>query len=218
VSGYIKLYRQITENDLWNEKPFSPGQAWVDLLLIANYREGTINKRGNRIKVEPGQVGYSIKGLADRWGWSQGKVKRFLKHLENEEQTENRITKLTSIVTLKNWEKYNGNGEQTENRRRTDGEQTETIKKGKKGKKEKNIYGEFENVLLSDEEKEKLIERFGKTETVDVIERLSCYIESSGKKYKSHYSTILTWKRKDEDKNNHPGLDDYENMFGKGAA
>ena len=57
-------------------------------------------------------------------------------------------------------------------------------------------YGEYKNVLLTDEELDKL-----KTEYSDWkerIERLSSYIASTGKRYKSHYATIRNWARKDE--------------------
>lgn len=62
-----------------------------------------------------------------------------------------------------------------------------------KNKKEiiKEKFGEFENVFLSADEFQKLKSKLG-TETESYIERLSSYIASSGKKYKSHYATILS--------------------------
>jgi len=62
--------------------------------------------------------------------------------------------------------------------------------------KEKHTYGEFQNVLLSDEELEKLKEEFIDYELR--IEKLSNYIASKGVKYKSHYATILSWARNDK--------------------
>ena len=65
----------------------------------------------------------------------------------------------------------------------------------KKTKPVKHKYGEYNNVLLTDEEIEKL-----KTEYSDIderIERLSSYVASTGKSYKSHYATIRNWARKD---------------------
>ena len=59
----------------------------------------------------------------------------------------------------------------------------------------KHKYGEYKNVLLTDEEMQKL-----KTEYSDLgerIERLSSYMASTGKKYKSHYATIRNWARRD---------------------
>jgi predicted phage replisome organizer len=57
-------------------------------------------------------------------------------------------------------------------------------------------YGMYENVLLSDEDYEKLIAEFPHDHT-ERIERLSEYIASTGKKYKSHLATIRSWARKD---------------------
>lgn len=66
----------------------------------------------------------------------------------------------------------------------------------KKAKPVKHKHGEYNNVLLTDEELEKL-----KTEYPDLderIERLSSYVASTGKSYKSHYATIRNWARNDK--------------------
>ena len=57
-------------------------------------------------------------------------------------------------------------------------------------------YGMYENVLLTDEDFQKLQEEFP-NDLYDRIERLSEYIASTGKKYKSHLATIRSWARKD---------------------
>lgn len=67
-----------------------------------------------------------------------------------------------------------------------------------KKKVEKRKYGEFKNVKLSDEELKKLIEKAGEQATQIFIVQLDGYIESNGKKYKSHYATILNWLRREK--------------------
>lgn len=62
----------------------------------------------------------------------------------------------------------------------------------------KHRYGEYNNVLLSDEELENLKTEI--TNVQDYIDRLSEYMASSGKSYKSHYATIRNWHHKDEEK------------------
>ena len=62
----------------------------------------------------------------------------------------------------------------------------------------KHKHGEYRNVLLTDEELEKLQDEYIDWE--DKIERLSSYMASTGKKYKSHYATIRNWARKDSEK------------------
>lgn len=92
--------------------------------------------------------------------------------------------------------------------------------RGEKSRGEKNKYGIFENVLLTDDEFEKLSEKFNGT-SQDRIDRLSEYIESKGKRYRSHYATILAWARRDgKNKNGNPApasSDPAKNIYGKGA-
>ena len=54
------------------------------------------------------------------------------------------------------------------------------------------VYGEFRNVLLSDDEHEKLKELCGE-DLQGVIDHLSSYIEMKGYKVKSHYLAIRKW-------------------------
>lgn len=70
---------------------------------------------------------------------------------------------------------------------------------------DKHPYGEFENVLLTDAELEKLKRKFPSS-WERKIENLSEYIESKGAKYKSHYATILNWARKNGEDNEPPVL------------
>jgi hypothetical protein len=69
-----------------------------------------------------------------------------------------------------------------------------SIEKNNKKEIYKERYGEFNNVLLTKEEYHKLEQ----ANLLPYIEKLSSYIASKGKKYKSHYATILTWSRGDK--------------------
>lgn len=67
-------------------------------------------------------------------------------------------------------------------------------------KDDKILLGEFENVILSAEEVNKLLNRFGEKRTNELIETLSAGIESKGYNYKSHYAAILNWAKRDGNK------------------
>ena len=58
-------------------------------------------------------------------------------------------------------------------------------------------YGQYSNVLLSDEDIEKLKQEIPNYE--EYIERVSEYVASSGKKYKNFLATIRNWYRKDQE-------------------
>lgn len=61
-------------------------------------------------------------------------------------------------------------------------------------------YGEYENVLLSDDDLEKLKSEYP-NDYEKRIERLSEYIASTGKSYKNHLATIRAWARRDKPEN-----------------
>ena len=61
-------------------------------------------------------------------------------------------------------------------------------------------YGEYENVLLSDNDLEKLKSEYP-NDYERRIERLSEYIASTGKSYKNHLATIRSWAKKDKSEN-----------------
>ncbi len=68
--------------------------------------------------------------------------------------------------------------------------------KDKEEVKNKDKYKEY--VLLTKKEYDKLLNIFGEETTGSYIQRLNNYIGSKGKRYKSHYHTILTWADKDK--------------------
>ena len=60
-------------------------------------------------------------------------------------------------------------------------------------------HGEYQNVLLSDEDLSKLQAEFPK-DWQERIERLSSYLAATGKPYKNHLAVIRNWARRDQEK------------------
>ena len=73
-------------------------------------------------------------------------------------------------------------------------------KSDKPTKPPRHKYGLYNNVLLSDDEMDKLKAEYP-TDYQERIDRLSEYIESKGAKYKNHLATIRAWDRRDKEKN-----------------
>lgn len=88
TGSYIKLDRGLKRNPLWLEKPFSKGQAWVDLLMLAQGVELEKHYRGHVQHQKTGTVYTSINYLSTRWGWYRTKVYRFFDTLINLEMVE----------------------------------------------------------------------------------------------------------------------------------
>lgn len=106
AEGWVKLSRQLTEHWLWKRFPFSYGQAWVDLILIANHEDVKIPYKGKMIICKKGTVNRSISSLAERWKWSRDKTRRFLDLLEADGMCVVNATTNRTTITLVNYESF----------------------------------------------------------------------------------------------------------------
>ena len=106
MDGWIKLHRKISNNGLWTCEPFTRGQAWVDLLLLASHTSNYFYIRGIKIILERGQLAWSETKLADRWKWSRSKLRKFLKELEKEQQIEQQKNNVIQVITIINYNEY----------------------------------------------------------------------------------------------------------------
>lgn len=104
--GWIKLDRKLLDHPLWEDKPFSKGQAWIDILFLAEWKARYVMVGGRRRKAKAGQCWTTLSTLADRWGWSKEKVRRFLQSLERDAIVSLFVTADGTRLTVEKWGKY----------------------------------------------------------------------------------------------------------------
>jgi hypothetical protein len=109
MEGWAKIYRSLADHELWLAEPFTYGQAWVDIFLNANHAPGSFMVKRQRVSLERGQLGWSEITMTERWKWSRGKVRRFLKRLSSDGMIEQQAGHLTSVITICNYDDYQGN-------------------------------------------------------------------------------------------------------------
>jgi len=76
------------------------------LIGRANYKDGHFYKKTIRVDVKRGQNADSLETLKNRWGWSRGKVSRFLNLLETEGMIAQQRGNLTTLITICNYNTY----------------------------------------------------------------------------------------------------------------
>lgn len=108
------MHRQIMENELYLDERFTKAQAWIDLLLLASHKDRTVKIRNVEIDLKPGELAYSQKTLAERWQWNRRTVRKFIDELKNQGMIHNRISKVTTVVSIINWHKYQCDAQQNE--------------------------------------------------------------------------------------------------------
>lgn len=114
--GWIVLSRSLLDSAIWNtDEPHNDKSAWIDLLLMVNHEDGqVITRKGEVIKVPRGSTFTSIRNLAERWGWSQGKVLRYIKTLTEAQMITHIGRTNGTLLSLVNYDNFQG-------RRNTDG-------------------------------------------------------------------------------------------------
>ena len=69
-------------------------------------------------------------------------------------------------------------------------------------------FGEYHNVFLTEQEYKQLNVDFSELDSL--IEQLSAYIQSTGRKYADHTATLRIWaKRQKTERKSTPGIPDY---------
>jgi hypothetical protein len=203
-NGWLKLHRELFEKAIWKASTPEQKVILITILGMVNYKCNSWEWQGEKFDLKPGQVITSLESIQKEAGKgiSIQNIRTSIKKFENYGFLTNKSTKTGRLITVVNWELYQSNDEEltkiTTNSQQTANKQLTTKEESKKEKKINKVqFGEFSNVKLSEIEHKKLIDQYGDRVTQDFIEKLDAYVESTGKKYKSHYATILNWIRKE---------------------
>jgi len=115
ADGYIKLHRQVMENEFYFSERFTKMAAWVDLLLLARHstKPAFVSIRGNMVEVHRGELCYSILSLSKRWRWNRRTVLNFLSHLSNREMIHYRTSRLTTVIAILKYDEYQQSTQQS---------------------------------------------------------------------------------------------------------
>ncbi len=108
--GWVKIDRELQDHWIWEDIPYANGQAWVDLILLANHADKKTFMGGEVITISRGCFFTSERKLAERWGWSSKRVRNFLKLLENENMIELGTSRLGSAINIVNYSVWQGSG------------------------------------------------------------------------------------------------------------
>lgn len=137
MAGWQKVYRDITKHWLWEDKPFSRGQAFIDLLLMVNHQDKKILFNGDLVEVKRGSKITSLRKLSEEWGWSTKKTKKFLELLEKDNMITVKSDNKKTLITIENYSLYQDSGNTKETEEKQEGN-TEEIQEKHRGNSKEN--------------------------------------------------------------------------------
>lgn len=136
--GWIKLHRQILDNAIARKPMYA--WLWTTLLLMANHEDNEFIWNGEKRICKAGQVLTGRDALSLQTGIPSTSIERILNYLENEHQIGQQKTSKFRLITIIKWSEYQILDIKTDNKRTTDGQQTDTNKNDNNDKNEKNIH------------------------------------------------------------------------------
>ena len=219
--GYIKLYRQITDTPVWADS--DKLKLWLMCLMKATHDEKTQVVGNQIIELKAGQFITGRAALSDDFNRDVKKDRRvdgltlfrWLSLFEKMEMLNIKKTNKYSLITVLNWDKYQGrrtsNEQQLNNNRTSDEQQLNTNKNDKNEKKEDIYYQQIADMYnntcvsfprltkLSDARKKAIKARL-KTYTADDLQKAFTLAEQSDflKGANNHnWSATFDWMLKD---------------------
>jgi hypothetical protein len=142
---YYAMERGWMDHPLFEGDEYSRAQAWEWLVADAAWKETKKRIMGQMITLKRAQLSHSYRFLAEKWGWSLGKVQRFIKDLKSESMIDTQTDTGQVTITICNYDKYQSPIKTTDTPTDTVTD-TAAIQKrykeeeGKEDKKEDNIH------------------------------------------------------------------------------
>lgn len=231
--NFFTVNRSLFDSFLWEDKPFSKGQAWVDLFGKANHADGEINIRGTWVTIKRGQSGRSELTFSKDWGWSRGKVRRFLSLLQSRGMIELKQDNKTTITTICNYERFqlekkdsstaNSTADGTPNEHQTNTKQDTNNKKENNNNNNKNniikktLKKSRQTISPVDDKQafinqlpDSIIKVYEMNLVLSTLENLIDYCKAHNKKYSDYNAALRGFLKRDTGKTN-GGKSSYQN-------
>lgn len=108
--GWVKLYRELKSKSIWQLSSPEQKVVLITILLLANHEENKWEWKGEQFTCKPGQLITSLNSLVRECGdgVSIQNVRTALDRFEKLGFLTNVSTKTGRLITVLNWEKYQG--------------------------------------------------------------------------------------------------------------
>jgi hypothetical protein len=154
-NGWIKLHRKVWDNPLLRRPAWL--SVWLYFLAHAyhgmvrageSFRKAaeseypTVLFKGQRMSLKPGQLTSGALQIAEVTGVPRGTVERIIKKFKSEGMIEELTSPRCSLITVKNWHKYQSSEELTEERIGIKRGTSEDLYKNEKNEKNDDTGGD----------------------------------------------------------------------------
>jgi hypothetical protein len=104
--GVFAVDRGVWDHPSFANEPFTQREAWIWLIGEAAFKVRTKRIGSVTVELARAQVAASTRFMADKWGWSESRVRRFLKRLEADAMIDIATDAGVTVLTIRNYNKY----------------------------------------------------------------------------------------------------------------
>jgi hypothetical protein len=104
--GFFQVDRGVWSHPVFVAEAFTEREAWLWLIARAAWKPNGVRVGQLLVHVERGQLAVSSRYLAEAWRWGKSSVARFLTKLNDAGMIEARHGRDATVITLRNYEKY----------------------------------------------------------------------------------------------------------------
>ena len=104
--GVFAVDRGIWDHPSFANEPLTEREAWQWLIAEASFKDRTKRIGSVVLALSRGQVGASLRFMADKWQWSEPRVRRFLKRLKTDAMIDASTGAGITVITVCNYNKY----------------------------------------------------------------------------------------------------------------
>ncbi len=104
--GVFAVDRGIWSDPDFADEQFSEREAFLWLISEAAWRPCKVRIGHHQIDLARGQCAFSTRFMADKWGWSEARVRRFLKRLISAEIVCTRTDKIATHISILKYDRF----------------------------------------------------------------------------------------------------------------
>jgi hypothetical protein len=106
VSGTVNVSRDLWDDTAFANGPFSEREAWIWMIAEASWKARMKRVGDYVVSLDRGQLAHSTRFLAETWGWTHSKARRYLERLEKMNLIAREIGTGVSVITICKYDKY----------------------------------------------------------------------------------------------------------------
>jgi len=106
MNGWYRMHRGWMDHPVFRGDEFSRRDAFQWLIQEACFKPTDVRVASTIITLQRGQLAHSLRYLAKAWGWSEPRVRRFLKATQEAKIIDASADAGQTVITICNYEKY----------------------------------------------------------------------------------------------------------------